>query len=614
MARTYIVLPPEPDPGGEKLDAWEYTGAGDETVNAEAAVLVDTEGRPLSEDRTASGTVDAGDDIVGPLDCAGMQTVLVSVTDVDSLNPFSGFLLIEGTLDGSTWLGLPFAPLDSQTLYTSITTAYTPGNPLVVAVGGWAQVRARADLVSANAATVLLRATAAATAAPQSVYGPLTDTQLRLAPVAVAGEFYPATQPVSGTVAVSNFPAAQPVTDNGGSLTVDGTVAVSGTVPVSGPLTDAQLRADAVPVSGTFWQATQPVSLAAAVPVTDNGGTLSVDDGGGSLTVDGTVELGATSLAALETVQVGNFPATQPVSGTFWQATQPVSGTVTANAGSGPFPVSDNGGSLTVDGSVSLAAAIPAGTNNIGDVDVLTLPALPAGNNNIGDVDVASLPSLPTGANTIGAVTQASGPWSTNVTQLQGAAPSATNPLPVRLTDGATYIGAKRTYRLTARSLSVAMGGTNATKTLVAIWHAAASAVRLELQRVILTFTSSAAGIVTAEIVRITTAPTGGTSVAANIVPNDSADAASVQSAMTLPSGEPTKTAPLVAASFNVGAAAAATNLANLTPIVLYTHDDQERKPLTAAGGALQGFGIQLFSTTNVTYIATVEVEFCEVG
>lgn len=38
----------------------------------------------------------------------------------------------------------------------------------------------------------------------------------------------------------------------------------------------------------------------------------------------------------------------------------------------------------------ALTAALPAGTNNIGDVDVLTLPSLPAGTNNIGDVDVAS--------------------------------------------------------------------------------------------------------------------------------------------------------------------------------------------------------------------------------
>lgn len=58
--------------------------------------------------------------------------------------------------------------------------------------------------------------------------------------------------PVSGTVSV-NEPVS--VDDNGGSLTVDG------------PLTDAELRATAVPVdaSGT------------PVPVTDNGGALTVD-------------------------------------------------------------------------------------------------------------------------------------------------------------------------------------------------------------------------------------------------------------------------------------------------------------------------------------------------
>jgi hypothetical protein len=41
---------------------------------------------------------------------------------------------------------------------------------------------------------------------------------------------------------------------------------VQGTVPVSGPLTDTQLRASAVPVSGAFFQATQPIS-AASLPL-----------------------------------------------------------------------------------------------------------------------------------------------------------------------------------------------------------------------------------------------------------------------------------------------------------------------------------------------------------
>jgi hypothetical protein len=48
-------------------------------------------------------------------------------------------------------------------------------------------------------------------------------------------------------------------------------VPVSGTVTATGPLTDTQLRATAVPVSGTFWQATQPVSgtVTATGPLTD---------------------------------------------------------------------------------------------------------------------------------------------------------------------------------------------------------------------------------------------------------------------------------------------------------------------------------------------------------
>jgi len=49
-----------------------------------------------------------------------------------------------------------------------------------------------------------------------------------------------------------------------------------------------------------------------------------------------------------------------------------VTGTVTANAGTGPFPVSDNGGSLTVDGTL---AATQSGTWNINNVaGTISLP------------------------------------------------------------------------------------------------------------------------------------------------------------------------------------------------------------------------------------------------
>ena len=56
------------------------------------------------------------------------------------------------------------------------------------------------------------------------------------------------------------------------------------------------------------------------------------------------------------------------------------------------------------DVDVLTLPALVAGVANIGDVDVLTLPALPAGANNIGDVDVLTLPALPAGANNIGDV------------------------------------------------------------------------------------------------------------------------------------------------------------------------------------------------------------------
>lgn len=50
------------------------------------------------------------------------------------------------------------------------------------------------------------------------------------------------------------------------------------------PLTDAQLRATAVPVSGTFWQATQPIS-AASLPLPSGAATEStLDARTGSLT------------------------------------------------------------------------------------------------------------------------------------------------------------------------------------------------------------------------------------------------------------------------------------------------------------------------------------------
>jgi len=143
------------------------------------------------------------------------------------------------------------------------------------------------------------------------------------ASIPVTGTFWQATQPVSGAF----WQATQPVSI------------------ASMPST---------PVTGTFWQATQPVSLAAAVDISDRAARLlGVIYGSQGQQVKQTATnfnlqienfVGATAIdprdisdrvaRLLGHVTVDNasiavtgafFQATQPVSGTFWQATQPVS-------------------------------------------------------------------------------------------------------------------------------------------------------------------------------------------------------------------------------------------------------------------------------------------------
>jgi hypothetical protein len=166
------------------------------------------------------------------------------------------------------------------------------------------------------------------------------------------------------------------------NIASDQIVPVSGTVTantgLSQPLTDAQLRATAVPVSGTFYQATQPVS--------------------GSVTA---------TISGTPTVTVGNTSI--PVTGTFYQATQPVSGTVTANVqGGNSTAVKVDGSAVTqpVSGTVSVSGTVPVSGTFYQDtqpVSVASLPSLASGTNAIGTVNPDISPatgSLSSGSNT----------------------------------------------------------------------------------------------------------------------------------------------------------------------------------------------------------------------
>lgn len=111
--------------------------------------------------------------------------------------------------------------------------------------------------------------------------------------------------------------------------------------------------------------------------VTANAGT-NLNTSALALESGGNLAAAATSLAALDNAVAGNELQVDVL-------TMPTVA-VTQSGVWDEVGINDSGNSITVDGTVT--ANLAAGTNNIGDVDVLTLPAIPAGTNNIGDVDV----------------------------------------------------------------------------------------------------------------------------------------------------------------------------------------------------------------------------------
>lgn len=232
-----------------------------------------------------------------------------------------------------------------------------------------------------------------------------TDTGV--APLAVRDDALSALTPAEGDYAPLRVDATGALwTAISGTVTVGShAVTNAGTfaVQVDGAaLTALQLIDDAVYTGGTGTPSkgigvlgsdgTNPQFISV-----NSSGHVNIADGGNAITVDGTVAVSGTV-----TVDLGvNNDVT-------------VTGSVTANAGTNLNTSAlalESGGNLaaaatslaTLDNIVSgseaqvdIVAALPAGTNNIGDVDVASIAA---GDNNIGNVDIVTVPADPFGAN-----------------------------------------------------------------------------------------------------------------------------------------------------------------------------------------------------------------------
>jgi hypothetical protein len=174
------------------------------------------------------------------------------------------------------------------------------------------------------------------------------------------------------------------------------------------------------PVSGTFWQATQPVSIA---------GTVSVS--------------------------VSNFPATQAQN-----LAQLAGSTLGAPSNYGTSP-----GAVAVQGvNAFVTNTLTVNTHAVTQSGTWTV-ALSAGSAAIGTVGVTSLPALPAGSNTIGAVTQAGGPWTFNLAQVAGTSlgiPTAYGTAP---TGNALGVNANVTNTVSTQGSAVGTASANVTGT-----------------------------------------------------------------------------------------------------------------------------------------------------
>lgn len=197
-------------------------------------------------------------------------------------------------------------------------------------------------------------------------------------------------------------------------------------------LTDAQLRASPVPVSASI----DTTGLATATKQDTGNTSLSSIDGKitavdtGAVVVSSSALPSGASTSANQTTIIGHVDGIEgsvdgieTLIGTTNSTLTTIDGRVdgletlvtstntkldTANTSLGTLDNAISGNEMQVD----VVAPLPAGTNNIGDVDVLTLPSIPAGTNaigklsansgvDIGDVDVTSIAA---GTNIIGGV------------------------------------------------------------------------------------------------------------------------------------------------------------------------------------------------------------------
>lgn len=340
-------------------------------------------------------------------------------------------------------------------------------------------------------------------------------------------------------------------------------VPVSGTVAVTGPLTDAQLRALAVPVSGPL---TDAQLRAAVVPISDGGGSVTVDS----------PQLPAALVGGRIDVNIGS-PATLPVSGPLTDAqlraaVVPVSGPLTdAQLRATPVPI-------------SAAVAAPAFARLSDGAAALIGQKAAA----------ASLPVVP------------ASDWLTEAVPSGGFGNPALRVFVNSLR--------KATYYVPIRGISSGALVANTLKQMISLEHALASTKNARIRRIIVTgVVSAAGGAVLSDLALVLTSGTAASSAGTVVTPGkaNAAQTAADTVVKTLPT--------IVAAGVGttmplLQSAAAGLTIGTLIPrtIVYDWSEGGSVEPFTLRAGVLEGFCLNLISTSTPTVLLNCEIEFTE--
>jgi hypothetical protein len=312
---------------------------------------------------------------------AGTQRVTIATNDVVPISDNSGSLTVDAPVGTPVFVRLSDGSAAITNLATNLaqvggTTTVTGGTNGTLAIGG---VQAHDAVASGNKPVLI---------------GGVANTSSP--PAVSSGDVSQLWTTTTGALNVADGGSSLSIDDSGGSLTVDAPVGT----PVFVRLSDGSAAITTLPVS----LASLP-SLAAGTNSIGDVNTVS------AVTTVSTVtnlsQLGGTAIAmGSGTRSAGTQRVTiatddsVPVTGTFWQATQPVS-LALAKAEDAASADADSLLPIAAVRQDTIAASTSADgdytwlkTNNVGRLYASAAidTALPAGTNNIGDVDVASLP------------------------------------------------------------------------------------------------------------------------------------------------------------------------------------------------------------------------------